>query len=82
MSRALREEYATDAKGRCYRVNHTIRVTKGRCSTHVLGHHGLRSACHMERAFTQRREQVIGNLLQLQTDVEVYNDQNPADVGR
>ncbi len=37
---------------------------------------------HMECAFTHRREQVISNLLQLQTDVEVYNDQNPADVGR
>jgi hypothetical protein len=29
MSRALREQYATDSKGRRYRVNHAVRVTKG-----------------------------------------------------
>ena len=28
MSRALREEYATDFSGRRYRVNHAVRVTK------------------------------------------------------
>lgn len=33
----------------------------------------------MERAFTQRREQVIGDLVQLQIDVEVYNDMNPGE---
>ena len=30
----------------------------------------------MERAFAQRREQVIGDLVQLKTDVDVYNDLN------
>lgn len=29
---------------------------------------------HMERAFGQRREQVVGDLVQLKTDVDVYND--------
>src|SRR6266702_2086042 len=28
MATALREEFATDAKGRRYRVNHAVRVTK------------------------------------------------------
>lgn len=31
----------------------------------------------MQRAFTQRREQVIGELVQLQTDVEVYTEMTP-----
>ena len=31
---------------------------------------------HMQRAFVQRREQVVGDLVQLATDVEVYNDMN------
>jgi len=31
----------------------------------------------METAFTQRRENIIGDCLQLQVDVEVYNDMNP-----
>jgi hypothetical protein len=29
---------------------------------------------HMERAFAQRREQVVGDLVQLKTDVDVYDD--------
>ena len=30
----------------------------------------------MEKAFGQRREQIIGDCVQLRTDVEVYNDMN------
>ena len=30
----------------------------------------------MEKAFAQRREQVVGDLMQLKTDVDVYNDMN------
>jgi hypothetical protein len=30
----------------------------------------------MEKAFAQRREQVIGDLVQLKIDVDVYNDLN------
>lgn len=77
MSRALREEYATDEKGRRYRVNHAIRVTKDGVQNTFWGIMGFAPRGHMQRAFTQRREQVIGDLVQLQTDVEVYNDQNP-----
>jgi hypothetical protein len=34
----------------------------------------------MERAFAQRREQIIGDCLQLKTDVDVYNDKNAGKV--
>jgi hypothetical protein len=37
---------------------------------------GFASHDHMERAFTQRREQIVGDNLQLKTDVDVYNDLN------
>ena len=30
----------------------------------------------MERAFAQRREQIMGDNLQLKVDVDVYNDLN------
>lgn len=30
----------------------------------------------MQKAFTQRREQVVGDLVQLATDVDVYNEMN------
>jgi hypothetical protein len=31
---------------------------------------------HMQKAFIQRREQIVGDCVQLSTDVEVYNDIN------
>ena len=30
----------------------------------------------MQKAFTQRREQIVGDCLQLKTDVDVYNELN------
>lgn len=79
MSRALREEYATDAEGRRYRVNHAVRVTKSGVQTTFWGIMGFAKRDHMERAFTQRREQVIGDCLQLQIDVDAYNAMNPGE---
>jgi len=76
MSRALREEYATDAQGRRYRVNHAMRVIKNGVQLTIWGILGHAPHSHMERAFTQRREQVIGDLVQLHVDVEVYNEMN------
>jgi len=37
----------------------------------VMGH---APHAHMEKAFAQRRELIIGDNLQLKTDVDVYND--------
>ena len=31
----------------------------------------------MERAFAQRRQQIVGDCLQLRIDVDVYNDNHP-----
>jgi hypothetical protein len=76
MARALREEYATDKKGRRYRVNHAVRVTKGGVQYTFWAMLGYADRPHMQRAFIQRREQVVGDLVQLATDVEVYNDMN------
>jgi hypothetical protein len=33
----------------------------------------------MERAFAQRRQQVVGDCHQLRIDVDVYNDRHPED---
>jgi hypothetical protein len=30
----------------------------------------------MEKAFTQRREQIVGDNVQLRIDIDVYNDMN------
>jgi hypothetical protein len=39
-----------------------------------LGVMGFASHEHMEKAFAWRREQIVGDNVQLATDVEVYND--------
>jgi hypothetical protein len=76
MSSALREEYATDAEGRRYRVNHAIRVTKGgvQYTLWAAMHDAPRE--HMQKAFIQRREQIVGDCVQLATDVDAYNAMN------
>ena len=76
MAQALRAEIQTDDKGRRYRVNHAVRVSKSGVQYTFWGVLGFASHSHMERAFAQRRDQVIGDLVQLKTDVDVYNDMN------
>jgi hypothetical protein len=76
MSQALREEYAEDGQGRRYRVNHAVRITKAGVQNTFWGVLGFASHEHMEKAFTQRREQIVGDNTQLKTDVDVYNDLN------
>jgi hypothetical protein len=77
MSRALREEYATDSQGRRYRLNHAMRVTKNGVQLTMWGILGYADHLHMQRAFTQRREQVVRDLVQLHIDVEVYIEMTP-----
>jgi hypothetical protein len=74
MSQALREEYSQDVQGRRYRVNHAVRVTKAGVQYTFWGVMGFASHEHMQKAFTQRREQIVGDNAQLKTDIDVYND--------
>ena len=76
MARALREEYATDSRGQRYRVNHAVRVTKSGVQYTFWARMGYAERPHMERAFAQRREQIVGDCLQLKIDVDAYNEMN------
>jgi hypothetical protein len=76
MAKALREEYATDEKGRRYRVNHAVRVTKAGVQYTFWAMLKDAPHPHMQKAFIQRREQIVGDCVQLATDVEVYNEMN------
>ena len=76
MAGALRREYRKDEHGRKYRVNHAVRVTKGGVQYTFWATMGFAPHEHMEKAFGQRREQIIGDCLQLKIDVDVYNDMN------
>ena len=76
MATALREEYATDARGRRYRVNHAVRVTKAGVQYTFWAMMKDAPREHMQKAFIQRREQVVGDCVQLATDVAAYNEMN------
>ena len=77
ISRAMREEYTTDARGRRVRVKHSATVRRG--SEQLVLWDGLRTAPreHMKLSFQQRRQQIVGDCRQLQMDVDSYNDRYP-----
>lgn len=74
MAAALREEYATDSKGRRYRVNHAVRVTKAGVQYTFWAIMRDAPREHMQKAFIQRRFQIVDDCVQLATDVAAYND--------
>jgi hypothetical protein len=76
MAKALREEYSTDRYGRRYRINHAVRVTKGSVQITFWAIMDFAPRPHMERAFAQRRRQIVGDCFHLKTDVDVYNDKH------
>jgi len=76
MAQALRDEYGTDEKGRRYRLNHAVRITKSGVQHTFWAVMGFASHEHMEKTFSQRREQIIGDCFQLKVDVDVYNTMN------
>ncbi len=76
LARAWREEYRTDKLGRRYRAKHAVRSKDNGKQTTLWADIDNAPRPHMERAFAQRRQQVVGDCLQLKTDVDVYNDQH------
>lgn len=74
LSRALREEYHTDAKGRRVRSKHAVRVKQGGRQLTLWADMRTASRPHMELAFAQRRQQIVGDCVQLKCDVDSYNE--------
>jgi hypothetical protein len=78
LSDAMHLEYFTDPQGRRVRAKHCARITqRGKQLTLWAD---IRSAPHrhMEVAFQQRRQQVLGDCHQLKIDVDSYNqNRNP-----
>ena len=70
LSRAMREEYIKDPQGRTVRVKHAARIEQS-----VLWD-DIRTASrdHMQIAFQQRRQQIVGDCKQLRLDVDSYNE--------
>lgn len=78
LARAWREDYRTH-KGKRYRTKHPVRTTKNGKQLFLWADMDTAPREHMEVAFAQRREQIVGDCVQLRTDVDVYNDLNSSD---
>src|ERR1017187_3714439 len=65
MAQALRAEYGTDNEGRRYRINHAVRVSKAGVQYTFWAEMGFAPHDHMEKAFAQRREQIVGTVSSL-----------------
>lgn len=71
---AMREEYIIDPQGRTVRAKHAARIKRGRGQLVVWADIRTATPEHMEVAFKQRREQIVGDCRQLKTDVDSYNE--------
>lgn len=79
---AMREEYIKDGKGRPVRQLHAARLPdiddEGNKTQRTLwADIDTAPRDFMEVAFQQRREQIVGDCRQLNTDVEYYNSKRP-----
>lgn len=73
-SDAMREEYITDQQGRRVRSKHVARIGDGAAQIPLWADIRTASRDHMEIAFQQRRQQILGDCRQLKNDVDSYND--------
>jgi hypothetical protein len=70
LANALREEYITDPQGRTVRAKHVVRQYQ----TALWADIRTAPAAHMQMAFQQRRQQIVGDCRQLKVDVDSYNE--------
>ena len=74
ISRAMRDEYVTDAQGRKVRSKHAASYGEGPEQTVLWDDIRTAPTEHMYRAFQQRRHQILGDCKQLKTDLDSFND--------
>lgn len=74
VARAMREEYITDPQGRRVRSKHAARVEREGKQETLWADIREADRAHMEIAFQQRRNQILGECRQLKVDVDSYNE--------
>ncbi|MBK6729080.1 MAG: hypothetical protein IPG63_18080 [Xanthomonadales bacterium] len=76
IAQVFREEYRVDRFGRRYRAMHAATTKVGNRTLALWGDMDDPNTPHQHFAtsFAQRRNQVVGDCVQLKTDVDVYND--------
>jgi len=70
----MREDHITDPQGRIVRAKHVARVNRNGEQIPLWADIRTASQQHMEIAFKQRRQQVVGDCRQLKTDLDSYNE--------
>lgn len=71
---AMREEYYTDNQGRKVRAKHAAKVVQNGEQTMLWDDMRTAPPEHMRAAFSMRRNQIFGDVKQLKTDVDSYNE--------
>lgn len=74
LSDAMREDYITDPQGRRVRSKHVARLGEGAAQIPLWADIRTATREHMEIAFQQRRQQILGDCRQLKNDADSYND--------
>lgn len=74
----MSEEYITDPQGRRVRAKHVARIKHDGEQLYLWADIRTADRKHMGVAFQQRRQQIVGDCLQLKTDVDSYNDNSKA----
>lgn len=74
LAHAMREEFIRDPQGRTIRAKHVARVKRRNKQMSLWGDIRTASHRHMEIAFRQRRNQIVGECYQLKNDVDSYNE--------
>jgi hypothetical protein len=74
LARAMREDYITDPQGRSVRAKHAARIERNHKQMMLWADIRTASPEHMEVAFQQRRQQIVGDCRQLKTDVDSFNE--------
>lgn len=73
LARAWREEYRYDDQGRRYRAKHAVRITSGGVQYGFWADIDSAPRDHIEKAFGQRRKQIVDDCYQLKVDADSYN---------
>jgi len=76
IAQVFREEYRVDRFGRRYRAKHAAPQRRGNKTLSLWADMDDPNAphTHFVKSFAQRRFQIVGDCVQLKTDVDVYNE--------
>ena len=74
LARAMREDYIADPQGRRVRAKHAARIRRHGEQISLWADIRTADRTHMEVAFQQRRQQIVGDCRQLKVDVDSYNE--------